>query len=72
MKGVTPSTDALYDGVPLEPAPSVRQVPPAPRPPWASLACVTPRDPHCLKTPHAWARLMFFGGLQCFSLACYR
>lgn len=26
MQGVTPSDNALYDGVPLEPAPSVRQV----------------------------------------------
>lgn len=25
MKGVTPSSNALYNGVPLEPAPSVRQ-----------------------------------------------
>lgn len=26
MQGVTPSSNSLYDGVPLEPAPSVRQV----------------------------------------------
>ena len=26
MQGVTPSSNPLYDGVPLEPAPSVRQV----------------------------------------------
>lgn len=28
MQGVTPSSNTLYDGVPLEPAPSVRQVAP--------------------------------------------
>lgn len=65
MQGVTPSSNPLYDGVPLEPAPSVRQVGTV-APHWwqpadgdgSSCKC-------CLQAPHWWqSRLGFKLGLN--------